>query len=297
MGFGGGSEPPAAQTVTQKNTVQLSPQQQQMYKLLLPQIKDVFKTGYELPDNLVPGFDPLQTEAQNKLVGSASAGGDLSNFTGELGQAHKFLLGDVLDPSSNPALQGYMDRGKRQLDEGFSETVLPGIRNEAVTSGSLGGSRQGVAEGLASGRYLSSVEESGSNILNNAYNSGLDAMVKGVGLGPQTQNALNMPSFALDAVGNARRNLELEKIGGEITKSNTDYNTVQDFLAMINGMPGASGTSQVTGPGTTKPSPIMSGLGGASAGLGLAGALTTAGFAVNPLVGLALGGLVGVLGN
>lgn len=92
-------------------------------------------TANRLFDSGMGFLDELAT-----LSGGGNAGTGEEFLAGELGRGDE-LLGEQID-----ALQA-------DLGEFFGETVLPGIRGDAIAAGGLGGSRQGVAEGIA-GRGL-----------------------------------------------------------------------------------------------------------------------------------------------
>src|SRR5882672_353142 len=82
---------------------------------------------------------------QNQIGGMIQQGGQQTN------PGLNFLTsGAVLNPSSNAALQQAIEGATRPIVENFQNTVLPGISQDAVASGGFGGTRQGIAEGLAS---------------------------------------------------------------------------------------------------------------------------------------------------
>lgn len=70
------------------------------------------------------------------------------------GYGSDVLGGKYLDVASNPALQGYMQAATQPLQQQLLEQILPSIGGGAIQAGGYGGSRQGIAEGQAIGRYL-----------------------------------------------------------------------------------------------------------------------------------------------
>ena len=84
--------------------------------------------------------------------------------------------------------------------QGLAESALPNIRGGAVTTG-YGGSRQGIAEGLASGRAAQEVGRQGQGIATSladaGYGRGLDAMGKALGLTSQIQGAQAAPAESM----------------------------------------------------------------------------------------------------
>jgi hypothetical protein len=109
--------------------------------------------------------------------------------------AYKKLLSGQVD---NPQLQGMADAATRSgqrayadmiadADESLSTSVLPSIRSGAVSSGGYGGSRQGIAEGLAMGKRNTAAErgardlgiaanDATATLFGNAYESAQNRM-------------------------------------------------------------------------------------------------------------------------
>lgn len=95
--------------------------------------------------------------------------------------AQNFLLGPVMSPETNPALRSAIDAAVRPLSEQFTQTVLPNIRQGAITAGQFGGSRQGVAEDAASRDFLRQVGDTSASLSNEAFKANLGALVQGFG--------------------------------------------------------------------------------------------------------------------
>ena len=126
------------------------------------------------PNALSQAFMP---SANTNLTNAALQGpGNITQGNAELNDALSFLLGPVLDTSNNSALDGATQAAIKPLTEQFNETILPGIRNGAVTAGAMGGSRQGIAEGIASRELLQGVGDVTANVQSEAYKAGLDQM-------------------------------------------------------------------------------------------------------------------------
>lgn len=88
--------------------------------------------------------------------------------------------GDVLSPGSNPALQGAIEAASRPVVENFQRNVLPSITQEGIASGGYGGTRQGIAEGIAGQALNRQVGDIASTLSNQNYQSGLQAMLGGL---------------------------------------------------------------------------------------------------------------------
>lgn len=93
--------------------------------------------------------------------------GATSQFTGvdykpALSQS---LSGQVDMSAYNPMADAITSRVNRN----FNESIMPAIRQGAVSNGTLGGSRQGIAEGLAASRMNEDLAGSLSNLYGNAF--------------------------------------------------------------------------------------------------------------------------------
>lgn len=106
----------------------------------------VMDSAYKLPST------PLDTRSQ-------FLGGDYS------GALSKALSGEVDMSAYNPMADAITSRVNRN----FNESILPSIRNGSIANGTLGGSRQGIAEGLAASRMNEDLAGSLSNLYGNAY--------------------------------------------------------------------------------------------------------------------------------
>jgi hypothetical protein len=108
----------------------------------------------------IPGADKIVAQMVDPTQAFASLGA--ANPTGAIQQ---MLTGRADTSTLAPVVQSAF----RRLGEGFNEQVLPGIRGNAIASGQYGGSRQGIAEGLASRGLLYSMGDVANNMYNQAY--------------------------------------------------------------------------------------------------------------------------------
>lgn len=342
-GGGSGSGGGTTSTVT---TQELSPEQRELLRTVIPTAKDFAANPPTLfPGSTITPFNPLEQQAQQQALGAA--GGQLPQVANSaigatgalqgpvLGQsimgqnaqlagqqmalpAQQFLLsGDVLNPESNPALGAAIQGAIRPITQQFENTVLPGIRNEANLVGGLGGSRQGVAEGLASQAYLDAVGSTAAGMQNEAYQSGLGALIGGLGptLGagasgteaglqeavrslfasPSLPGLALAPATVTGGVGAQQRGLEQAQLSEEaqryLAEQLLPFAAAQDVAALAFGFPGGTVTSTGTfdRPGGGLGSLISGGLGGAASGAALGGAFG------QPGAGAGVGGLLGVL--
>lgn len=233
------------------------------------------------------------TTAQNNVRSMVGANG--AAFTDSVLGANKFLLSDVLFPGSNPALQGTIDAAINPVQDRLMRNILPSLRSGYTSSDNAGSTRQGIAEGIAVGDFSRNAMDATSTIANNAYNTGLDAMVKTLGLAPSTFNAALAPNMALSGVGAQIDNQNQAEINGQITKGMFDTFGPLSYLGNLtniaSGVPTAGSTTQGTAPGPQQPGVGSRLLGGASAGASLA---TTLGMSTP--WGAGIGAVLGLFG-
>lgn len=203
FGGGGGSKP---QTTTSTSVQELSPEQRQLIELVIPKAS----TFINNPPTTYPGTTIApQTELERQAQGQAlEAAGRIANVADAATLSQQMLanpfatstgLSDpevrrrllatpstnpavtaiqnrlLVNPMKNPALEGAAQAAINPLITNFQRSVLPGIRSGAVQSGGFGSSRQGVAEGIASGDLMKSIGDVSSTFANQAFRDILSA--------------------------------------------------------------------------------------------------------------------------
>lgn len=248
-GGGGGGQP---QTSTSTTTQELSPEQKKLMALVIPSAEKFIASPPTLyGPSTVQGFDPLQTQAQQNVLNLAAPGSSLNNYVDSAVGGSQFLTsGSVLSPGNNPALQQSINSAIQPLLDNFTNKVLPSIRSGAVAAGGFGGSRQGIAEGLASQGLSQEVGRVSSGMANQNYQSGLSAMSSAL-LGANKIASLPfISSKILGAVGQQRQQVEQAKLNEQAKKFMAaqliPFSTAQDVAAMAFGMPGGSVQSKST---------------------------------------------------
>lgn len=254
--MGGGSTTPATSTTTVNN-----PQQQELYGLAMPFLKQFAQAPPSMPTGpTVAPFDPAQTAGQEQVLGAAA--GPQQNLA-DIGSSNaQFLSGDVLSPESNPALKQYMETATQPIWQGLTEQALPAIRGEAIKSGGFGGSRQGIAEGLATGRAAQAAGNVTADIANKGYAGGLEALVKNLALLPQTQQAQLAPGLSTSGVGDVRQSMA-QKLMGDVNLRELYPQLLPLLMGQsIAGIGSGMAPSGTTTTGTSSQGdPLMQGLG------------------------------------
>ena len=127
------------------------------------------------------------------------------------------LSGQVDMSAYNPMADAITSRVNRN----FNESIMPSIRQGAVANGTLGGSRQGIAEGLAASRMNEDLGSSLSSLYGNAFTQAQNArnsiapQMASLALGQQGQDrqyGLDTNRLSLDA-GNQANDLISQGVG------------------------------------------------------------------------------------
>lgn len=278
-----------SRTTSQTSTVNLTPEQKELLKLALPPVKEYAAQPTTLPSTpLTAGFTPEQTAGQEQALGVVPTQQALA----ESGAGSTdFLLNQALFPETNPALRQTIEAATRPIQENLLTSTLPAIRSGAAATGGFGGSRQGIAEGLASRSASQAIGDTAAKVATEGYQGGLDAMVRSLGLLPQTIGAQAAPALTTSGVGDVRQNLQQQQLDEaayrDLYAQLEPLYRGQNIAGVAAGLPGGSTTVTGTQPGT---SPLTSALGGFSLGSALFPALSAAG-----PIGAGLGALLAFL--
>ena len=227
----------------------------------------------------VAGFDPLQSKGQQGLLEFAGGtGADIAKSTTD---AFLNLVQNALNPEQNAALPGFIQAAIRPVEESLTERILPGIRSGATLTGNIGSTRQGIAEGQAIRGFSDTAGDITSRIMNNAFNQGLDALIKSFALAPTVAGVGQLPSNIQEAVGAVRQSQTQERLDEPFTE-----------LARFKSLLGGAAGKTITQPGAKDPSKATSMVGGAMAGASIGGSM---GGGYGAAWGAAIGAVFGLL--
>lgn len=279
MSLGGGN-----QTTTSK--VVYTPQQKQAIDAAMPTLMNYLKNPPTVPNiNTVLPFNQVQQGAQAGALQQAA--GPLAGFTSGMMNASNFLNTGALDPNSNPWLKATAEAAIKPVTEQFTQSVLPNIRSSEIMAGQYGGTRGTNAQLRAATDYTRTALDTTNKIYSDAYESGMDRMVKNLALAPQTASLSLYPWQVAEGVGGQQYARDTaaaqDAFNRAITSQQLPFLASKDVLAAIMGL--GTGSTTTGNPGST-------GLGGAL-GAGIGGAATAG--ALSSLPGLSfLGGPWGV---
>lgn len=261
---------------------------------LQPYLGDIYQqaqqTYYGKTPQFYPGesfaqLSPEQLQSQQMALGQTGAQADIASRAQE--SLSFGLSPDILSPETNPYLAQQGEAITQRLGQSYAEQIMPGIRGGAQAAGQYGGSRQGVAEGIASRGLLQAQGDALSQLYGGAYGQGLSAMGRAQALAPSIQNLGLAPSQTYGQVGAQNQALEQARINDALAKWNFEQGLpaqqLSNYAGILSGIPlGAAGSSTSRASGSAP--------GGGFSGTGAVGG-ATAGFSTFGVPG-AIGGAI-----
>ena len=264
LSFGGGGG--GSQQSTSSTKVEYSPEEAAARNKVMNEALGIFDQTKAAGPQAYPGARPVGSSGAT-LTGQQMALDAANTIKGGVQNAqnaNNFGLHDALFASSNPYLQDAMDAATRPLTESFGEAggPLAGIRSGSVDNGSLGGSRQGIAEGLASKALINKVGDIRSTMSSNAYAQGLQQMNDSIKNQGMLSILQQMPSQIFSGVGAQQ---EAQQQQGENFlaaqrdfQQNSQWAPLQNLANIIYG--GSNGTTSSVS-SAPKPDTTMQGIG------------------------------------
>lgn len=301
---GGSSPPPATSTTTVQQSY--GPEEAAARAKLWKIGGDIFADQQKQGPQAYPGaapvpFSPETKQAQNMLLGTASGAG--TTLGNNASYATNFgLTGDVLSPTSNPALDANIKAAQRRVTEATMDPSGPLAAIRSQFGGSAGtGTREQIASGIAGRSYLNTIGDISSSMQSEGYNKGLDYMKSSMAFAPQSYNLLMQPSMAYGAVGAQKEGLGQEYANYDAAKGAWNYNApwaqLQPYANLMSGMSSPATTTTGTSPTGTanRAAPLGMALSGAAAGAQIGSLVPGLGTAAGAGVGAGIGLLAGLL--
>jgi len=148
------------------------------------------------------------------------------------------LLRTLTGRPDNPYLDKQASAITANLTRNLNENVMPGLRSEALLSGQYGGSRQGIAEGLAASRLNQDLAPALTGLYGGAYESAQNRMAG-------TANALNQQAVQ-NAQTNAGLNMQGQQFNANLGLQNNSQMLQKNAQNLNNRMQGLNilGTQQ-----------------------------------------------------
>ena len=131
------------------------------------------------PDQLVAGYDPLQTQGYGQVSDAASAyKPGLASATQTANAAAAGITPERLQQLMNPYTANVVQELARQSGNALQRNILPQITGGFVGSGALGSSRYAGALGQAMTDVSANLAGEQGKLLASGYNSAVDALLK-----------------------------------------------------------------------------------------------------------------------
>lgn len=225
--------------------------QQKYLKRGFQRAEDLYNSG---APTIAP-FNPTQNQAFD--MARSAATGMVPQLTGATNEAFMSAL-RAPDVENNPFLPQVVQGAIRPVTQTLTEQWLPQITSSAVGAGQLGGSRQGIAEGIALRGAADMASDRTAQIMSQAYGQGLNAQAAAMRMLPTMISGAVAPSEIIGRVGGMEQGMEQAMLSEPERR-------LRAYIDMISGNFGGESLSTIPG------DPLAGALGGASLVAGLGG--------------------------
>lgn len=282
-GGGGGGGAPANSSTTVQNYSPEEVQRRNKVQDAAGQIYEATKGQFsQYPGAKVIAPSNSTLTAESMLQSLVPVG---QSMAGNLSDATKFGLTGAVDVQNNPYFRSAVDASIRPMVQQFTDSggVLSQLRDGATAAGQYGGSRQGIAEGIATGRLAQAVGDTVGKMGSEAYGKGLDTMSNTIKAAPASMLAMSMPTQWQSSLGqiiDTRNQATENQAAAERTWAlNKDWIPLQNYANMVYGAGSSQSTTNATSPvytpnqggGMLNTLGTLAGIGGSIAGMSAAG--------------------------
>jgi hypothetical protein len=177
--------------------------------------------------NLGMGTLPLYGAAGQQMMDAQHG------MRGVLGQGwnNYNFLSNAADVGRNPYVQDMMQQNADLLNRNFNEGLMPSIRGTAIQNNNLGGSRQGIAEGVAARGTQEAISDANERLLLGAYGQGLGAQQTALGSTGAMLGNLLAPAQATAGAAGLNANAAQLGLGFGQTVEGYQQRALQDAMA------------------------------------------------------------------
>ena len=251
-GGGGGGD-------TTSTNVNYSPEEAARRTQVMDEAQRIYdSTKGQMSSSAYPGSTvaPLSSEtklAQNVALNNASqAQGALNSMSSGI----NYGLNGAMDVENNPYLAKAAQSALRVNNQNFSDAggTLSQIRTGAEQAGQYGGSRQGIAEGLALSRLNQTNADTVNQMYSDAYDTGQQTFSKTLNAVPSLVESYQTPSTMVSAVGaqneNYHQQLNDYDAKSKLWNLKSQWTPLQNYAQIVFG--GASPGSTTTTSGQTR---------------------------------------------
>lgn len=232
-----------------------------------PYMGDILGIGQDLYQSQQPITPEMQAGIDQQMgywggsgvqdmIGQAQGGwGQMLNPFGEgspLAQAQQGALG-LANSQGNPYAQQLMDMTRQQATDAFQQGVMPSINQGAVGAGGFGGSRQGVAQGMAANDFMKNLNNQQTALASDLYGQNIGAQSAGINaLTGIAQTGLGSIGNAVSGAGQA---LGLGGMPGQMQlglgqqQQQLPWQHLQNYQGVVSPFSGLQAVSSSSGPG------------------------------------------------
>lgn len=241
FGGGGGGNTTSTGTTTNLN---YSPEEAARRAQVMDEAQRVYQaTGGNISNSTYPGSAPVEfspeTIVSQKLAvqNAAAAQAQVNNIN----QGVNYGLTQAMDVENNPYLDKAIAAAVRPIQESYTDAggVMSQIRTGAGQAGQMGGTRQGIAEGIAAGRMAQAQGDTAAKIASDAYNKGQETFQKTLTFAPQAMEAGMTPVNWLSSVGAQKENLAQAQADYEanarLWQMNAPWVPLQNYASLVYG--------------------------------------------------------------
>lgn len=251
---GGGSQP--TQTTSTTQVQNFGPAEQANRDALQTEAKRI----YDATKGSFATYPGAQIAAPSAATLSAEqnmmnlAKGAQNTVVPNVFNALNYNLGAARDVNNNPFLAGAMEAALRPMGEQFTQAggALSNIRNSSQDAGQYGGTRQGIAEGIAMRGLANSMGDVVAKMGSDAYGKGLDASGKALVAAPVAMSAAATPTSWESAIGSQQdmRTQQALNRDADITQwgMNADWTPLRNYANIIYGGGSSGSTSTANTP-------------------------------------------------
>lgn len=202
-------------TQTSTTQVQYSPEEQAARNRIFAEAGGTYDQAKAVGSSM--GYTgPKPVTATNDTQQSWALGRDAAAYTqglvGEMSQANSFGLKDALYAETNPYLQSAIRAAQRPVIDSFVNAGGPmsTIRNNSVSNGTFGGSRQGIAEGLAMQGLQGKLADISATMSNDNYKTAMLQRNDAIKNAPMLAMLNQIPAQLFQQIGAQREGYETD---------------------------------------------------------------------------------------
>lgn len=256
---------------------------------VLPDAQSLYKSGQLSP---VPTKSATTTTAQNMALDTAN---QLQNTWLPQFQSLYNDMSNQQQLSGSQQLTNAMNAASADLKSQYANVTNPAIEDAALSAGQFGGSRQGIAEGLAKSELDKNILNTNAQLQYGALAQDVQNKLAGQQLAGSYSatlaNLMQAPTTLYSQVGNAQ-DTYADAVNAAPAANLANYSEIIRSM-----LPGTNSATTTSGGGASTTKSVLGGAAsGAAMGSMLAGA--SSGAITGPVgmgVGAAIGGLAGLL--